>query len=62
MRWTQLEKIGFHRIFKAFFLLRTHSNEQLRTLNLKCQNVLFQAAAIRFDLLSIFHRNQNNMF
>lgn len=61
MRWNQMAKIRYCRIFK-FVLLRTHSNEELRTLNLKCQNVLFQAAVIHFDLLSICHKNQNNMF
>lgn len=66
MRWNQLGKNSFLQNFQGFFgfffLLRTHSNEQLRTLSLKCQNVLFQAAVIHFDLLPVSHRNQNNMF
>lgn len=63
MRWNQLGKTRYCRIFKIFFYsLRTPPNEELRTLNLKCQNMLFQAAVIHIDLHPVFHRNQNNMF
>lgn len=52
----------FHVRNSKVFLLRTHFNEELRTLNLKLQSMLFQAPVIRFDLRSILYINQNKMF
>jgi len=42
--------------------LRAHFKEELETLNLRLQRILFQAPASHSDLHSEFHINQNKSF
>lgn len=42
--------------------LRAHFKEELETLNLRLQRILFQAPASHSDLHSQFHINQNKSF
>lgn len=56
----ELESIGNNFPCQKFqFLRRTHFNEELETLNVRLQSMLFQAPVSCFDLHFIFHINQN---